>query len=152
MQPDSLPLRDIHQPLAPPWWPPAPGWWLVVGIVLAMIALTWWLAVRRRRHQRAIAALFDAALLRAESPAAQIAVMSELLRRAARRHDLEADRYTGDAWLQFLDTGLKHPAFAQGAGRLLLEGAFRPDVDADAVAALRPFARQRYLSWMTAKR
>ena len=152
MQPDSLPLRDIHQPLAPPWWPPAPGWWLLAAIVLAMIALTWWFAARRRRRQQVIAALFDAALQQAKSPAAQVAAMSELLRRAARRHNVEADRYTGDAWLQFLDTGLKQPAFAQSAGRLLLEGAFRSDVDADAVAALRPLARQRYLSWMTTKR
>jgi cbb3-type cytochrome oxidase subunit 3 len=152
MQPDSLPLRDIHQPLAPPWWPPAPGWWLLAAMFLMLIAVTWWFAERRRRRQQAIAALFDAALQQADSPAAQVAAMSELLRRAARRHDGEADRYTGDAWLQFLDAGLKQPAFAHGVGRLLLEGAFRPDVDPDAVATLRPLARQRYLSWMTAKR
>lgn len=151
MQADNLPLRDIHQPLAPPWWPPAPGWWLLVAVVLAMAALAWWFVARRRRRQQAIAAQFDATVQQADSPAAQVAAMSELLRRAARRHDDQADRYTGDAWLQFLDTGLKRPVFAGGAGRLLLEGAFRPDVDADSVASLRPLARQRYLSWMSAK-
>ena len=31
---DSLPLRDIHLPVAPGWWPPAPGWWLLGGLVL----------------------------------------------------------------------------------------------------------------------
>ena len=152
MQPESLPLRDIHQPTAPPWWPPAPGWWLVAAIVLALVAIAWWFAARRRRHREAIAALFDVAMEQAGSPTAQVAAMSELLRRAARRHDREADRYTGDAWLQCLDAGLKQPVFAQGAGRLLLEGAFQPHLDDEAVAALRPLARQRYLSWMMAKR
>jgi hypothetical protein len=148
----QLPLRDIHQPPAPPWWPPAPGWWLLAAILVALIAVAWWFAARRRRRRQAIAALFDVALQQADSPAAQVAAISELLRRAARRLDIEADRYTGDAWLRFLDTGLKRPSFAQGAGRLLLEGAFRQDVDAGAVAALRSLARQRYLSWMAAKR
>ena len=34
LQAGELPLRDIHEPPAPPWWPPAPGWWIVLGIVL----------------------------------------------------------------------------------------------------------------------
>lgn len=152
MQPDSLPLRDIHQPLPPSWWPPAPGWWLLAAILMMLIAVAWCIAARRRRREQAIAALFDAALQRADSPAAQVAAMSDLLRRAARRHDAGADRYTGDVWLRFLDADLKQPVFAQGAGRLLLEGAFRPDVGAKEVAALRPLARMRYLSWMRAKR
>lgn len=151
MQPDNLPLRDIHQPSSPPWWPPAPGWWLLAVIILAVIALMWWFAARRRRRQHAIAALFDTALQNADSPTAQVAAMSELLRRAARHHNAEADRYTGDAWLQFLDAGLQQSGFTKGAGRLLLDGAFRADIDANAVAALRPLARERYLSWMAAK-
>ena len=75
--------------------------------------------------------------------------MSELLRRAARRRDPAADRYEGDAWLRFLDADGKRPQFSTEVGRLLLEGGFRREVDATAVAALRPLARQRYLSWMS---
>ena len=75
--------------------------------------------------------------------------MSELLRRASRRRDPAADRYEGEAWLRFLDDDRKRPLFSTDIGMLLLEGGFRPDVDAGAVAALRPLARQRYLSWMT---
>ena len=151
MQPDGLILRDIHLPPAPAWWPLAPGWWLVMALVAAIaIALGWWLA-RRRRRRHAIAQLFDDALVQAATPAEQVAAMSELLRRAARRHDLDADRYTGEAWLQCLDAGLKQPTFVHGAGRLLLDGAYRVDVDSEAVAALRPLARERYLSWMAAR-
>lgn len=146
---DALVLRDIHQPPAPPWWPLAPGWWLVAAAVVVVLALSWWYMARRRRHQRAIIMVFDQALAEASSPAAQVAAMSELLRRAARRHDPGADRYEGDAWLRFLDAGMKQPRFSTEAGRLLLEGGFRREVDPEAVAALRPLARQRYLAWMS---
>ena len=149
MPADYLVLRDIHQPVAPPWWPPAPGWWVVAAVLSIVLALAWWIAARRRSRQRAIAALFDAALVAAPSPAAQVAAMSELLRRAARRRDPAADRYEGDAWLRFLDADGKRPQFSTDLGRLLLEGGFRRDVDAGAVATLRPLARQRYLAWMS---
>jgi hypothetical protein len=145
---DTLVLRDIHQPPAPPWWPPAPGWWLVAALLLVVLAACWWFVARRRRRRRAIAALFDAALAAAPSPAAQVAVMSELLRRAARRRDPAADRYEGDAWLRFLDADGKPPRFSTDVGKLLLDGGFRRDVDAAAVAALQPLARQRYMAWM----
>jgi len=54
----------------------------------------------------------------------------------------------GQAWLEFLDAGTGRDVFAGEAGRLLLEGGFRPDTDAAEVAALRPLARARYLDWM----
>lgn len=145
---DTLVLRDIHQPPPPPWWPPAPGWWLVAALLLLSLAACWWVVARRRRRQRAIAALFDSALAAAPSPAAQVAVMSELLRRAARRRDPAADRYEGDAWLRFLDADGKRPQFSTDVGRLLLDGGFRREVDATAVAALRPLVRRRYMAWM----
>jgi hypothetical protein len=145
----TLVLRDIHQPPAPPWWPPAPGWWVVAALLLGLVAVGYWLAARRRRRRRAIAALFDAAVAAAPSPAAQVAAMSELLRRAARCRDPAADRYQGDAWLRFLDGDGRRTLFASELGRLLLEGGFRRDVDANAVATLRPLVRQRYLAWMS---
>lgn len=164
----TLVLRDIHQPIAPPWWPPAPGWWLLAAIVLLAIAAWAWFAARRRRRARAIAAIFDRALAAADTPSAQVAVMSELLRRAGRRRDPAADRLHGDAWLAFLDgpadgagkrrgsrTAARGRAgsirFSQGPGRLLLDGGFRREVDPDHVAALRAIARARFLGWMAVK-
>ena len=52
MPADTLVLRDIHQPPAPPWWPPAPGWWLVAAVLLIVLAVGWWLAARRRPPTR----------------------------------------------------------------------------------------------------
>ena len=144
----ALPLKDLHPGIAPGWWPPAPGWWALAAVALVLsLAVGWWWR-RRQRRRRAIAALFDATLAAAPTPVAQVAAMSELLRRAARRVDPHADRLEGDDWLRFLDAGLPSPAFLQGPGTLLRDGAFRPEVDPAEVAALRDVARRRFLDWM----
>ncbi|MEG3193409.1 hypothetical protein SNE32_14120 [Lysobacter sp. D1-1-M9] len=56
-------------------------------------------------------------------------------------------------WLAFLDDGGKPvvpgcDSFRHGAGRLLLEGGYRPDTDTRDVDALQAVARVRYLDWM----
>jgi hypothetical protein len=146
----ELLLRDIHQPAAPPWWPPAPGWWLIGALLLLLVAFAGARAWRRHRRRRALQRLFDDALARAATPAAQVAAMSELLRRAARRRDPAADRLQGDAWLRFLDQGLKTPVFASTAGCVLHDGGYRRELPAEAADALRPLARARFLDWMSA--
>lgn len=149
LQPDpTLVLRDIHQPPAPSWWPPAPGWWIVAALLLLVAAIMAGIAWRRHRRRQALQRLFDDSVRTAATPAAQVAAMSALLRRAARRRDPRADTLQGEAWLHFLDQGSKAPLLAVDAGRLLLEGGFRPDVDAAAVADLLPRARARFLEWM----
>lgn len=155
MDPASLPLRDVHQTPAPPFWPPAPGWWLLALAVLALLAAFWWWRRRKARRRAAIARLFDSAVDAAPTPAAELAALSELLRRAARRIDPAADRLDGEAWLEFLDrhgpAGKKDAPgtdFTRGPGRLLLEGPWRSEVPAAEVARLRPLARARFLAWM----
>ncbi|MGO1071960.1 DUF4381 domain-containing protein [Lysobacter sp. CA199] len=145
-----LVLRDVHLPAAPSWWPLALGWWAVIGAV-AIVALAAYLWYRRRtKRRREIAQVFDRALAQADTPAAQVAAMSELLRRAARRRDSQADRLQGEQWLEFLDRGSKRRDFADGGGRLLLDGGYRPRVDPAQAAALREIARRRFLQWMGA--
>lgn len=150
MKPADLVLRDVHLPAAPAWWPLAPGWWVlagVLGLVLLLLLLWQW---RRNRRRRQWARWFDQTGENA-APAAQVAAISELLRRAARRVDPQADRLQGEAWLVFLDGGATE-AFSQGEGRLLLDGGYRPRVDADAVARLRDLARARFLQLMAGRR
>ncbi|MCW5580079.1 MAG: DUF4381 family protein [Luteimonas sp.] len=148
LQAGELPLRDIHEPAAPPWWPPAPGWWIVAGALLLVLAWLAWRRWRRVRARRLAECAFDAAVAAATTPATRIAAMSELLRRAAQRRDPAAATLDGDDWLRFLDEGMPQPVFATGAGRLLCDGAFRPDVPQAEVEALRPLARARFLAWM----
>lgn len=143
-----LALRDVQEGVAPAWWPPAPGWWLVLGAAVLVALLRAWRTARQRRRRAAILRLFDDAVDRAGTPSQQVAAMSELLRRAARRKDPSADTLEGEAWLRFLDKGLAQPVFAAGAGALLRDGGFRADVAAHESEALRSIARQRYLDWM----
>jgi len=145
----TLVLRDIHTPPAPPLWPPAPGWWVLAGLLLlVLLALAWW-NWHRRRQRRAIEQLFDASLQEAASPAARIAAMSVLLRRAARQRDPASAALDGDAWLAFLDRGSRVPLFDDDDARLLLEGGYRRDADAAAVERLAPRVRRRLLEWTT---
>ncbi len=141
-------LRDVHLGQAPAWWPPPPGWWLVAAAVAVLALGLWWWLRRRDRRRRAVAQLFDQALEASATPAEQVAAMSELLRRAARRHDPQADRLVGEEWLRFLDRGSKREDFATGPGRLLLDGGYRRRVDPAQAAALREIARRRFLRWM----
>lgn len=147
MTPDLV-LRDVHAAPATSWWPLAPGWWLVLAAFVAVIGVIALLAHRKRARRRAIVGVFDRALARATTPAAEVAAISELLRRAARRKDPQADRYEGDRWRTHLDAGAREPLFDGQAGAVLLEGAFRRDVDPADVADLRERARRRYLEWM----
>ncbi|MEJ2181709.1 MAG: DUF4381 domain-containing protein [Gammaproteobacteria bacterium] len=43
MNPDivSLPLRDIHMPDTVYWWPLAIGWWILLGLLVAIVAITY---------------------------------------------------------------------------------------------------------------
>lgn len=143
-----LPLKPMHPGMPPSWWPPAPGWWLLVAAVLVFgVGLALWLR-RRARRRAAYAQLFDQAIASAVTPTDRVAAVSQLLRRAARRIDPQADRLLGEDWLRFLDGGLSPAVFQTETGALLVEGAFRPQVDAGAVDALCVAARQRYLDWM----
>lgn len=153
----AVALRDIHLPPAPPLWPPAPGWWVLFAVVATLAVAAWAWRAHRRRRLRRVEALFDTTVARAGTPSASVAAMSELLRRAARRHDPGADRLQGVAWLDALGRRLPPDEAAaldpaRTPGRLLLEGGFRADVEEADVDALRPLARKAYLSLMAPSR
>lgn len=148
----DLVLRDIHEPLPPPWWPPAPGWWWLAAGLLALalgaVAYAWY----RRRRLRAWQRLFDRTVDATATTPERIAAMSALLRRAARRVDPAADRLQGDAWLGFLDAGAPAPGFLDGPGAALRDGGFRRNAGDIDLAALHALARQRFVALMAARR
>lgn len=147
----KLPLRDVHLPDAPSWWPLAPGWWLVIAVVgLGVLLVLAWQWIRRRRRLRWLA-LFDAGIAAAALGPPRLAAASELLRRAARRADASAAQLQGQDWLRFLD-GKAGSDFSAGGGRILLEGGFRPQVDAGEVERACALARMRFLALMEGKR
>ncbi len=131
-------------------WPPAPGWWLLAAALLLVLAVAGWLHRRRAQRMRGWQRLFDQALQPGSQPG-QVAAMSELLRRAARRVDPDADRLQGQDWLCFLD-GDEGTDFSQGAGTLLLEGGYRRELEPGALDAVQILARRRFLQLMAARK
>jgi len=139
VDPQQIPLRDLHLPEMVGWWPLAPGWWVVIG--LAVVGLV--LLLRRLLRKRARGAARRHALRQLNSLVADYeqhhdvvafgAQMSRLLRRAmlayAPRQEIAG--LTGDEWLAWLDRGLQVPQFVNGPGRVLLELPYR---DADSAA------------------
>ena len=152
MDPEQIPLRDLHLPEAIGLWPLAPGWG--VTVILAVIFLGF--LARRFVQRRARGAARRHALsqlneLTAEFEQHRDAVafssgLSELLRRTmlayAPRGEIAG--LTGDAWVAWLDKDLDQPRFKGETGRKLLELPYRKpgdDVSAmdliDVVAAVR---------------
>lgn len=152
MDPEQIPLRDLHLPDAVSWWPLAPGWWLLIALSgLALIyLLRLWLRTRARGAARRYALRELNALLKSHAEHGDLvqfsARASALLRRTmlayAPRRDVAG--LTGDAWLHWLDRDLAQPVFSNGPGRLLLDLPYRnpqsslPDADVERlIAALR---------------
>jgi len=135
--PLQLPLRDIHLPAEPLWWPPAPGWWILLALIFSIIAFVYWWLSRRQRIKRSAVnmARRELELLQREydehrDARQTIADLSILLRRlsiSAYPRQSSAS-LTGEDWLQFLDTPLADAAFTKGAGRILIEAPYRPEV------------------------
>lgn len=143
MDPEQIPLRDLHLPDPVGWWPLAPGWWLLIALLLAGVAyglLAAWRAHRRNAPRRL--ALAELARLQATWQADRDAValgtrLSPLLRRAMLAYSPRAEvaGLTGPAWLEWLDRGLEDRPFSEGPGRCLEELPYRRpaelyDVDA----------------------
>lgn len=149
---EELLLRDIHQPLAPPWWPPAPGWWLLLTVLVSAAGLLAFFRWRRWRKRREWMRLFDTSMAQARSPSERVGMLSALLRRAARTRNPMADRLQGEQWLAFIDDVPGAPPLDPELGQLLLDGGFRPDADPDQVERLQQAVRGRFLWWAGGRR
>lgn len=136
MDPQQLPLRDIHLPDPIGWWPMAPGWWLLLISVLGLLITAVWLwrALTRqslkkiaRRELNTLQERYDL------SAADKVRQLSILLRRISisAYPRAEVASLTGNAWLGFLENHLKDRRFLQGPGRLLAEAPYRPVQEID---------------------
>jgi hypothetical protein len=142
MDPEQIPLRDLHLPEAISWWPLAPGWWVVIALALIGLGFLFSLYLRTRARgaarRHALRQLRD---LTAEFEEHRDAVafsskLSKLLRRTMLAYSPRCDvaGLTGDEWLAWLDQGLDQPRFQSAAGRKLLELPYRrPDDDVTAM-------------------
>lgn len=154
MNPDSIPLRDIHLPDAVTWWPLAPGWWGLMLVGLLAIALTFYILIRKKRRQFMFAALTEFQALKTahaqhDDKKRSITDLSVLLRRICiSRYPLrEVAGLTGEKWLVFLDHCLVdthlsgHHSFQKGVGRPLIRSPYThaandPYIDMDSLFSL----------------
>jgi hypothetical protein len=147
MDETALPLRDLHLPDPVGWWPLAPGWWFILLLVAGGLAYLAWLGLKKWRHNapRRFAlrqlARYEAEYLQHRDPVTLGQQLSELLRRSMLAYAPRANvaGLTGDAWLQWLDSGMALPYFHTEGGKSLLEIPYRnpdgdfSDVDIDAL-------------------
>jgi hypothetical protein len=153
MDPEQIPLRDLHLPETIGWWPLAPGWWVVLALIV--VALGFLLRAWLRTHARGAARRFALRRLNAiereyaerKNPVAFGADLSEVLRRTmlayAPRQDVAG--LTGEAWLAWLDQDLAKPVFSNGPGRQIVELPYRnPEAALDASDVDRLIAAVRH--------
>ena len=127
MNPEDLPLRDLHLPDMTGWWPLAPGWWVVAAVTIFLLVVISRRAYRSWKHNAARRlAVKRLKIISAEFEHGTSAVtlgkeLSELTRRAMLAYAPrdEVAGLTGDDWLQWLDQGMDDKPFSKGAGRIL---------------------------------
>ena len=124
-------LKDIRTPEPVSWWPLAPGWWMLAAIsAVILFALARFLLQRRRRikvlAKRELDELWRDYLI-SKDKQSFLQDVSILLRRTAICVDSrdKVAALTGEAWLQYLDSGMSAPEFSDGSGRVLINGPYR---------------------------
>jgi len=136
MQPEQLPLHDIHLPEPISFlWPLAPGWWLLLAVVLLLILASIWL-LRWFKAPKRIALRHLKKLEKAYSddPKKLVQEISTLLRRfyITKYPRKEVASLTGQAWLEFLGK----PLLTKNQGRCLIDAPYRENVEIDTKALL----------------
>jgi hypothetical protein len=138
MDPQALPLRDIHLPDAPGYWPLAPGWWVLLILLTIVLVGLIKLYLKHKAKQKIINML--------QSEVTQIsdnyrnhddkhllaADVSLLLRRFTRYvlKDHLAATLTGPAWIDYLNSKSTDNVFS-AHDKELIEAQFRKGVDFD---------------------
>lgn len=154
MDPEQIPLRDLHLPEAIGLWPLAPGWWVLIGLAVAGLVYLLYRRVQRwrwnaaRRHALREFARLQREYEQGADPTILGKELSELVRRSMLAYAPrgEVAGLTGDAWLQWLDRGLENAPFTAGPGKSLESLPYqRPEKVQDEanIAGLLDAVRQR---------
>ena len=138
-------MHEIVVPEPVPWIPQTPGWWVLLGWVLAVVALCTLAFIRRRqrnRYRREALALLDNVESDTEVPPAESARrVAEIVKRTAlvAYPRSRVAKWYGEDWARFLrETTGNDKRISEAAGSLAT-AAYRPDADG---RALVPPARR----------
>ncbi len=136
MEPQQLPLRDIHLPDSIGWWPPAIGWWILAILLPLLCWFFVWLYKRITRKtpvktaKNLLLALKQDGLLDDQD---KLLVVSKLIRRVSISLSprTETASLTGQAWLEHLDKTVQGNPFSRGAGKVLANAHYQKSVSTD---------------------
>ncbi len=148
MNPEELPLRDIHLSADPSGWPPAPGWWLLlILLITASVMFIRWsrnrLKIKRfRNHLIGELNRCKFAFDNNHNSVEFIAEVSVLLRRIVLHFDGRAAAgLYGKAWLDYLHATTTDIDFQSGPALALSEAPYQQIIDID-VPAVYAFCKQ----------
>ncbi len=127
MDPEQIPLRDLHLPEAVGLWPLAAGWWFLITLAAAgFIYLLYKQLMKWRWNAARRVALHELQRIRREYEEGADALtlakeLSELLRRSMLAYAPRGKvaGLTGDSWLEWLDRGLDGKPFTEGPGKTI---------------------------------
>ena len=133
--------NDIILPPDIGWWPLAWGWWVVLGVILALIALlVWWLprALKQRAIMNATTSLLEHAAQAATSEQ-QCQRFNQAIKRylAAKGADQRILALSGSDWVDLLN---KIHTLSDATRDALAEGSYRP-LDIDPTATQQELTR-----------
>lgn len=124
MDPQQIPLRDLHLPEMIGWWPLSYGWWFLIALLVGGLGyLLYQSFTKWRRNAARRIALKELTRIHNDYQYGvdeiSLAIeLSELLRRTmlayAPRNEVAG--LTGESWLQWLDRGLDGRPFSDGSG------------------------------------
>lgn len=136
MPEQGLELHDIHLPAEPSWFPLAPGWWVLLAIIVASLALFFFVYKKRKRQahfQNEAIALIENILIQYENkelttPNAITSISAALKRIAIALHGREkVAKLSGAAWISFLDSTGKTPRFNTESGQALISSGYQAE-------------------------
>lgn len=138
-----LELRDIQPPAEPGWWLLAPAWLIALGLMLGLLAFSWLLYRRRRRHRMLLEARQGLRSIRRDYHRTQnlritLQQLSAWLRQVAMAAfpDRQVPVLTGPAWIDFLNQCSNSKIFDREMLRILTEDIYRDEIQADADRAI----------------
>ena len=133
MEPDKLPLKNIHLPEAIGWWPPAIGWWLLLVLIPLCLVLLRFLYKRitRKTAIKDAKKILNAIQQDSVNDYQKLCKLSVLIRRTAISHypRTEAASLSGREWLVFFEKPMADHRFTEGVGTLLTEAPYRKSAD-----------------------
>jgi len=140
MNDSLLQLRDIHEPANIGFFPLAPGWWIVIGLLIILLSVFFWLkkyinTPKRKLKKQALKEFQRIKVNYAENGNKTLLLesVSSMLRKITLSYFPEKSgaNLTGDEWLRHLDAMSRHPIFQTDCGRVFSGDQYKKNIAID---------------------